>query len=373
MSGRKSGANDRSASRPTLGAGEASARRPLVGDEERFAPGVVLAGRYRLASHLGRGGMGVVWSATDLETGLEVAIKALVAEAYTAENLRRFRREAQSAAALENRYVCAVHHLGVFGGAPFIVMERLRGEPLAQRLDETGALPASEAVSIMLQLLEGLAAAHDAGVLHRDVKPANVFITTPRGTTTSIKIIDFGLARRLRRVTDTDEVTNITKLNTIPGTPAYLAPEQFAAVRDLDQRVDVWAAGATFYEMLVGRPAFAGPEFPVLASRILREPFEPACSIRPELPPGLDRVLAVALAKDRRERYPSAAAFRDALLSEWARHRTEGVARGEKLRAYAGKAGPPARASARPRRAVDEVGAEDFTELDVHIQFDPED
>lgn len=325
--------------------------------------------------------MGVVYAATDVETGADVAVKALSAEAYTNENLRRFRREAQTAARVKHRHLCEMHHFGVADGTPFIVMERLRGETLEQRVADTGPLAASEAVTIMIQVLDGLSAAHAAGVLHRDVKPGNVFITTARDTATTIKIIDFGLAKRLPQAESrrsvppsplspsTDEVTAITAITTtnmIAGTPDYLAPEQFCGVRDLDQRVDVWAAGVTFYEMLVARRAFEAPSYPALALRILREPFAPACSLRPELPAGLDRVLALALAKDRGERFQTAAAFRDALVAEWARYRTEGVVRGERLRKLGG------RAAVEPRPA-DEVGADDATELAVHVLTDLDD
>jgi eukaryotic-like serine/threonine-protein kinase len=333
-----------------------------------FGRGVVLEGRYRIRSKLGAGGMGEVYAATDVTTGLDVAIKALGVQAFSTENLRRFRREAQTAASVTNRHLCEVHHFGIADGTPFIVMERLRGETLAQRVAEAGPLAASEAVAIMMQLLDGLSAAHDAGILHRDVKPANVFVITPRGAATLIKVIDFGLAKRLPQtgaVASDDETTMITRMNMIAGTPAYLAPEQLAGARDLDPRVDVWAAGATFYEMLVGRPLFEALSYAQLAMSILREPFTLASSLRPDLPAGLDRVLALALAKDRGERFPTAAAFRAGLVAEWARHRTEGVARGERLRKFRG---PP-----KPKPGANEVGAEDVTELDVHVEFEPED
>jgi serine/threonine-protein kinase len=191
-----------------------------------FARGAVIAGRYRIGSRIGAGGMGVVYAAIEIETGHEVALKALNATAMTTENLRRFRREAQTAASIKHRHVCAVRYLGVEAGTPFIVMERLLGETLRRRLTEMGRTSASDAVTIMIQVLEGLSAAHGAGVLHRDIKPANIFITTPRGDSPVVKVIDFGLAKMIpttawkpRPEAPDEELSAITTTDVIPGTP----------------------------------------------------------------------------------------------------------------------------------------------------------
>jgi len=346
-----------------------------------LAIGHVVGRRYRVDSTLGSGGMGVVYSATDIQTGREVAIKVLSAAAFTATNLRRFRREAQMASSLENRYLCRVFYLGVEAETPFIVMEKLSGETLRTRLLALGPLDASDAVTVMLQVLEGLSAAHAKGVLHRDVKPANVFVTSPRRASFSIKIIDFGLSKLLPRTAwipreetpRAEEISAITATNVVPGTPYYLAPEQISGARDLDQRVDVWAAGVTFYEMLIGRRAYQGTAFPMLAMNIARGQLPALSTIRADVPRGIDDVMAQALAKRRDDRFPTAAAFRAALIAEWARFRTEGVARGERLRKFRPEAktlGPDV-AGIESRSAAEAEAPDELTDVDIPIDFDP--
>ena len=336
-----------------------------------LARGTLLGGRFRIRSEIGSGGMGVVYSASELETGRDVAIKALNLKSFTTANLRRFRREAQMASSVRNRFVCEVSYLGVEQGAPFIVMERLRGETLRRRLSETGPMSATDAVTVMIQVLEGLSAAHAGGVLHRDVKPSNIFITTPRGSAPSIKIIDFGLAKLLPVAVATtpeleslaEEYSAITTTDMVPGTPSYLAPEQLAGARDLDERVDIWAAGLTFFEMLVGRRAYDAATHTVLATSILRKSVPLVSGVRADVPAVLDDVLRIALAKERTERFRSAAAFRTALVEAWARVRTEGVARGQCLTAQVA-------ATPLPSLDDDDVGGEDATEIDVEVSFD---
>jgi serine/threonine-protein kinase len=318
--------------------------------------------------------MGVVYSATELATGQEVAIKALAAKAFSTANLRRFRREAETAASVKNRHLCIVHHLGVEAGRPFIVMERLRGETLRQRLKDGGPLSATDTVSIMIQLLEGLSAAHGAGILHRDIKPSNIFLTSPAGAAPVVKLIDFGLAKLLPATAWTprtdmplDEMSAITTTDVIPGTPFYLAPEQISGARDLDERVDVWACGLTFFEMLAGRRAYDAASHTAMAASILLKSLPPLTSFRSDVPATFDRVLTKALTRDRNDRFPSAAAFRGALVDAWARFRTEGVVRGEQLRKFRGVPKP-----AKPAARAHEVGGDDATLIDVDIQFDPD-
>ena len=253
-------------------------------------------------------------------------------------------------------------------------MERLLGETLRQRLTEMGPTSASDAVTIMIQLLEGLAAAHSAGVLHRDIKPANIFLTTPRGESPAIKIIDFGLAKLIpttawkpRPEAPTEELSAITTTDVIPGTPPYLAPEQVSGTRDLDERVDVWAAGLTFYEMLTGKRAYDAPSYAALATSILHRPLPALSSFREDLPEGLDAVLSKAIAKNRDDCFPTAAALRAALIAEWARFRAAGVVRGEQLRKH--------RPQAPTLPVTEELDLQDteMTEVNVHVEFDPDD
>ena len=337
-----------------------------------ISPGALFGRRYQIESKIGSGGMGVVFGAIELATGAEVAIKVLGPEAASPQNVRRFRREGQTAAAVKNRHCCQVLGVGVDRGAPYIVMERLRGETLRRRLTDEGALEAADAVVIMLQMLEGLSAAHAVGVLHRDVKPGNVFLTSARGAPPSIKIIDFGLAKILPPTDPPapdsmplEEVSSITNTDVVPGTPMYLAPEQINGDRDLDERVDVWASGLTFYEMLINKRAFSGPTYVALAKNIVLTTLPALSALRSDLPPGFDRLLARALAKRREERFPTAAAFREALLSEWALFRAAGVARGAELRNFRGEA--------QTLPFIPEAEVEEPTEVDVDIHFDPDD
>jgi serine/threonine-protein kinase len=252
-------------------------------------------------------------------------------------------------------------------------MERLLGETLRRRLTEMGRTSASDAVTVMIQVLEGLSAAHGAGVLHRDIKPANIFITTPRGDSPVVKVIDFGLAKLIpttawkpRPEAPTEELSAITTTDVIPGTPFYLAPEQVAGSRDLDGRVDVWAAGLMFYEMLTGQRAYDAPSYAALVSSILLRPLPPLSSFRDDLPFGFDAVLAKAIAKRREDRFPTATAFRAALVAEWACFRAAGVVRGEQLRKYRPEA------PTLPYVREEEVSHEDMTDVDVHVEFEPE-
>jgi serine/threonine-protein kinase len=296
----------------------------------------VLGGRYRVGDVIGSGGMGTVFGAVDLLTGREVAIKCLHAERFSRTDLCRLARESKMASIAPHEHICRTYQFGVEHGVPFLVMERLVGESVRRRLRH-GPLAAGDAIAITLQLLDALAAAHAAGVLHRDVKPSNVFLTTPAGLPPRVKLIDFGLARPLPVASTelpvlSEEDYTITGTDVIPGTPRYLTPEQLGGARDLDQRVDVWAAALTLVEMVTGVPACAAQRPDVVATEILRRPPPAVAAERLDLPAELDEVLARALAKDRRKRYASASDFRDALVSVWARHRARGIKRGELLK-----------------------------------------
>jgi serine/threonine-protein kinase len=295
--------------------------------------GRALGGRYRVDCVIGTGGMGTVYAATDLLGGGSVAIKCLNGAGLTTTDLRRLARESKMASIAPHEHICRTYQFGIEQGTPFLVMERLVGETVRARLRQ-GPFKAGDAIAITLQLLDALTAAHAAGVLHRDVKPSNVFLTTPPGQPPRIKLIDFGLARPLPQAsTDlpvlSDEDYTITTTDNIPGTPWYLTPEQLGGARDLDARVDVWAAGLTLVEMLTGRRAqTAAGAYEVLAAEILRAPPPVVAGQRHDVPLDLDVVVARALAKDRRDRFPSATAFRQALVEVWARHRARAIRKG---------------------------------------------
>jgi serine/threonine protein kinase len=276
----------------------------------------IIARRYRITDTLGAGGMGSVYEAVDLQTGVEVALKALQPGAYDPIRLKRLRREARTMTAVRSSHVCKVHYLGVEGGTPFIVMERLRGETLRTCLRAGGPLPVAEAVAITCQLLDALTATHEAGIIHRDVKPSNVFLTAKNGEMPHVTLIDFGLAKVARSSEDESRSVDddLTSAEMISGTLHFLAPEQLLSAHDLDERVDVYAAGVTLFEMLTGHRAFTGNYSDVVRAIVFNEPPRVTAS-RPELPAVFDDVLAMAMAKSRDRRFASAAAFKRALLS----------------------------------------------------------
>jgi serine/threonine-protein kinase len=213
-------------------------------------------------------------------------------------------------------------------------MERLHGETLRARLYEGGPMALGDAISVALQLTDGLATAHARGVLHRDVKPSNVFLISERGQAPFIKLIDFGLAKLLPtwlRMSQPEDMSAITETGVIPGTPHYLSPEQLDAPKNLDERADVWAAGLVLYEMLTGHRAFDAPNYHTLVTAIALQEPESIRVTRDDVPAPLEHIITRALAKQRARRYANAAAFRQALLECWARIRAEGIARGRQI------------------------------------------
>ena len=304
-------------SRPRLSPpAPATASRTIVRRAFGSMSGCVVAKRYRIVRAIGAGGMGTVFEAVDIQTGCLVALKALTRSSSNPNALKRLRREAETAVAVRSDYVCQVHYLGVEHGTPFIVMERLHGEPLRARLTALGALPLADAFAITCQLLDALAATHATGVIHRDVKPSNVFMTSERGERPRLKLIDFGLAKLLESNDDGSfaRSAEITSPDNIPGTLHYLAPEQLLGT-PVDQRVDVYAAGLALYEMLSGERAYTGDTLDVLIRRIIFEAPPRVTGLRDDLPDAIDDVLAMALAKDPERRFLSAGAFRRALVA----------------------------------------------------------
>jgi len=217
-------------------------------------------GHYRTGEPLGRGGMGEVYAADDLNLSRKVALKFLP-EAFAGdpERMARFEREAKLLASLNHPNIAAIYGLEQAEGKRFIVMELVEGETLAQRIGK-GALPADEAVALCRQIANGLEAAHEKGVIHRDLKPANVMITEGD----KVKILDFGLAKALSdetQIIDSSQSPTLTEAMTRPGvilgTAAYMSPEQ-AKGKSADKRADIWAFGCILHECLTGKRAFEG-------------------------------------------------------------------------------------------------------------------
>ena len=256
---------------------------------------------YELLEKLGEGGMGVVYKARDLRLHRFVALKFLSPHIGPDDAERyRFVQEARAASALDHPNICTIHDIESHDGQAFIVMACYEGETLFARM-KRGPLAIAEAIDIGRQIARALAAAHAAGIVHRDVKPANIFVT-PDGT---VKILDFGIARLL------DE-TRITRAGTTIGTIGYMSPEQ-ARGEETDQRADVWALGVILYEMLTGRAAFGGDHPAVVLQAIQSREPEPLAIARPDVPTALVAVVARALEKDRDSRFPNAGAMSVAL------------------------------------------------------------
>jgi eukaryotic-like serine/threonine-protein kinase len=262
----------------------------------------VLADRYELGRELGSGGMARVVAAHDRVLDREVAVKLLTAPDPSARE--RFLREARAAARLRHPHVVAVHDTGEHGGQPYIVMELVDGETLADLVDREGPLAIEDAVAITLGVLDVLVAAHEQGLIHRDVKPGNVLLPRDGG----IKLADFGIAKAM------DEATaGLTASGAVMGTASYLAPELVTGGRPTPSS-DVYSVGCLFYALLAGAPPFAGDNAVAVAYAQRHTPVPPIATERSDVPPDLRAVLDHALEKDPGRRFADAATMRDALL-----------------------------------------------------------
>ncbi|HZR23608.1 MAG TPA: protein kinase [Vicinamibacterales bacterium] len=277
-----------------------------------LSPGIRL-GPYEIASLLGAGGMGEVYKAVDTRLNRTVAIKVIGGGDADLASRERLLREARAASALNHPHICTVHDVGDADGRPFIAMEWVDGESLADRLkDARHALPFDDVLKYALQIVDALEAAHAAGVVHRDLKPANLFVTK-RG---DVKVLDFGLAKFTGSPSDATVAgeAHLTDPGSAVGTVAYMSPEQ--ARGDLvDPRSDLFSFGAVLYEMVTGRRAFGASTPASTFDAILNRQPPPARQFNRDLPSAIDGVIERLLAKERSQRFGSARAVRDALDS----------------------------------------------------------
>ncbi|HRI66492.1 MAG TPA: serine/threonine-protein kinase [Polyangium sp.] len=262
----------------------------------------------KLVREIGKGGMGRVWAAENLSLGSPVAIKMMFpGYADDEKSTTRFKQEAQRAARVRNPHVATIFDHGVTAeGEPFIVMEWLEGETLAQRIQRNGPLPVDEIELLVGQTAKALAAAHRLGVVHRDVKPANLFIVD-NGGEPFVKVVDFGIAKQMDAETD-------TTTNTFLGSPAYMSPEQYINPKQVDFRTDLWSLGVVAYEALTGVQPFSAETRIALALAITNGRFILPTELQRDLPWMIDHWISRALGVDPEKRFGSATEMAESLI-----------------------------------------------------------
>jgi serine/threonine protein kinase/Flp pilus assembly protein TadD len=269
---------------------------------------------YRIIEKLGAGGMGVVYKAHDTRLERPVALKFLPDDLlHNPQALERFRREALATSALNHANICTVHDIGEQDGRPFLAMEFVDGVTLRQYINNR-PLPIEEILNLGIQIADALDAAHSQGIIHRDIKPGNIFVTK-RG---QAKVLDFGLAKLIARGAAARDATEVSQaqmeepvsiVGIISGTPSYMSPEQIRG-DDLDPRADVFSLGLLLYEMATGQKAFSGGTGGLIIEAILSRTPTPVRTLNPEIPVELEAIINKAIEKDKAKRYHSAAELR---------------------------------------------------------------
>ena len=262
--------------------------------------GEIFVDKYRVDAILGHGGMGVVAACTHLALNERVAIKMLRKDVLDdADAVERFMREAQAAVKLKSEYVARVTDVGrSTSNVPYMVMEYLEGHDLGELLDERGRLGMPWAIELTLQACEALAEAHSLGIVHRDVKPTNLFVTWRPDGSALVKVLDFGISKAL-----TSTAMQLTQTQSLLGTPAYMSPEQMRSARMVDARTDIWSLGTVLYEMIEGRRPFEAESFSEMCVKVAVDPPAPMTTA----PPELQQVVLRCLEKAPEQRYASMA------------------------------------------------------------------
>jgi formylglycine-generating enzyme required for sulfatase activity len=276
-------------------------------------PDAVIAGKLRLQAPLGQGGMGVVWAARHLTLEIDVAVKLIRPERVAADPalVARFEREARATARIAHPHVVQVMDYGAVDGAvPYLVMELLRGASLGELLERGGRLSFATARSLVQQVGSALESAHEHGVVHRDVKPHNVFLTQgSEGTPLFVKVLDFGVAKMLSDTQAPGGSAELTETGVVLGSAPYMSPEQLEGSKNVDLRSDLWSLAVIAYEVLTGARPFQGSSFVAVGAAVLKGTYQPASELRPDLPASIDDWFAKALCLDPDGRFQSARAM----------------------------------------------------------------
>ena len=272
--------------------------------------GSLLAQKYRVLRRIGEGGMGVVVEAENTLTGKRVAIKWMHPQvAARPDALERFMREARASARVRHPNVVDVYDVVQDPSGVFLVMELLEGEPLSMLLDR-GGVPAYEVIGLLVEAMRGVAAAHRQGIVHRDIKPDNIFLARePDRPIRTPKVLDFGISK----LNDANERLTLTATGATLGTPLYMSYEQLAGAKDVDARSDIYAFGVILYEALAGQPPYVAHSFPELIVKLVNQPPTPLREVRPDIPVALESLVASAMARERERRPASLEALIRAL------------------------------------------------------------
>jgi serine/threonine-protein kinase len=270
-----------------------------------------LFGSYQIVRALGSGAFGVVYEALRQPLGKRVALKVLRTQLTSRTDImQRFLREAQMTAQIRHPHVVETFDVGAQDGAPYLAMEFLEGEPLSKRIAREKKLSVEVALDVMIPVLSAMATVHDHGVVHRDLKPDNIFLMRRRGTQVFPKVLDFGIAKTGLQ----DDGMALTRTSALLGTPYYMSPEQSRESKHIDARSDQWALGVILYECLTGVRPFRGESLLEVLTNIAGAKFAPPAQLCPEAPPGVVAVLERMLQVDPAQRYPNTRAVALALL-----------------------------------------------------------
>jgi serine/threonine-protein kinase len=278
-------------------------------------PGAVIAGKYRLEGPIGAGGMGSVWAAVHVGLGQRIAIKLVSPDLVrSADALRRFDVEAKAAVQMRSRHIPQVYDNGILAdGTPYIAMELLHGEPLMKRVERLGPIPLAEAVSILTQCCRALTRAHALGIVHRDIKPDNIYLAqSDDDDGYVVKVLDFGVAKMPVTVQDAGAQT---RTGALVGTPAFMSPEQARGLTSIDARSDLYSLGLVAYQMLTGRQCFTAQSLGDMLLQICVQPLPSLLAGAPLLPPAMEAWFHKGCGRAPEDRFATAAAMSEALLA----------------------------------------------------------